>query len=93
LWILFRIEHYSLGTRLGAAYDLYSAYDYTIPIGGRVFAKTDLQIKVPTAAYGRVAPLAGRSVEVYYLFRNKTTWVYRVVWIGFYRESRMDYQR
>ena len=33
----------SQGSQLAAGYDLYSAYDYVIPAGGKVMAKTDIQ--------------------------------------------------
>jgi dUTP pyrophosphatase len=32
------------GSAVAAGYDLYSAYDYTIPARGKVLAKTDLQV-------------------------------------------------
>merc|ERR1719334_1338114 len=47
------------GSASAAGYDLYSAYDYTIPARGKVLAKTDLQVKVPHGTYGRVAPRSG----------------------------------
>nr|ALS05253.1 deoxyuridine 5 -triphosphate mitochondrial isoform X2 [Tortanus forcipatus] len=47
------------GSVRAAGYDLYSAYDYTIPAGGKVLAKTDIQVKVPHGTYGRVAPRSG----------------------------------
>lgn len=47
------------GSDKAAGYDLYSAYDYTIPAGGKVLAKTDVQVKVPHGTYGRVAPRSG----------------------------------
>lgn len=42
-----------------AGFDLYSAYDYEIPAHGKVLAKTDIQIAVPSTCYGRVAPRSG----------------------------------
>jgi len=47
------------GSASAAGYDLYSAYDYTIPAGGKILAKTDIQVKVPHGTYGRVAPRSG----------------------------------
>merc|ERR1719334_2098464 len=47
------------GSASAAGYDLYSAYEYTIPARGKVLAKTDLQVKVPHGTYGRVAPRSG----------------------------------
>jgi dUTP pyrophosphatase len=44
------------GSKLAAGYDLYSAYDYVVPAGGKIMAKTDIQVKVPHGTYGRVAP-------------------------------------
>ena len=32
------------GSKVAAGYDLYSAYDYTIPPRGKVLAKTDIQV-------------------------------------------------
>jgi dUTP pyrophosphatase len=42
-----------------AGYDLFSAYDYTVPPSGKVLALTDIQIAVPDGCYGRVAPRSG----------------------------------
>uniref|UniRef100_A0A5F8HJG8 Deoxyuridine 5'-triphosphate nucleotidohydrolase n=1 Tax=Monodelphis domestica TaxID=13616 RepID=A0A5F8HJG8_MONDO len=39
-----------------AGYDLYSAYDYTIPAMEKALVKTDIQIPLPPGCYGRVAP-------------------------------------
>ncbi|XP_078666485.1 deoxyuridine 5'-triphosphate nucleotidohydrolase-like [Branchiostoma floridae x Branchiostoma belcheri] len=47
------------GSKQAAGYDLYSAYDYTIPAQGKVLAKTDIQIALPEGCYGRVAPRSG----------------------------------
>jgi len=47
------------GSAAAAGYDLYSAYDYTIPARGKVLAKTDVQVRVPRGTYGRVAPRSG----------------------------------
>ena len=44
------------GTNGSAGHDLYSAYDYTIDMGGQVLIKTDLQIAMPPGCYGRIAP-------------------------------------
>ena len=51
------------GSKLAAGYDLYSAYDYTIPAQGKVIAKTDISIRVPDGTYGRVAPRSGLSAK------------------------------
>ena len=47
------------GSKLAAGFDLYSAYEYTIPAKGKVLAKTDIQIAVPSGCYGRIAPRSG----------------------------------
>merc|ERR1712116_29762 len=51
------------GSKLAAGYDLYSAYDYTIPASGKMLVKTDIQVKVPHGTYGRVAPRSGLAVK------------------------------
>ncbi|XP_072021272.1 deoxyuridine 5'-triphosphate nucleotidohydrolase-like [Amphiura filiformis] len=47
------------GSKLAAGFDLFSAYDYTIPAGGKILAKTDISIALPDGCYGRVAPRSG----------------------------------
>merc|ERR1712098_303647 len=47
------------GSSKAAGYDLHGAYDYSIPPRGKVLAKTDLQVKVPSGTYGRIAPRSG----------------------------------
>ena len=47
------------GSEHAAGYDLYSAYDMTIPARGKGLVKTDIQVKVPHGTYGRVAPRSG----------------------------------
>ncbi|GIX89226.1 hypothetical protein CEXT_760781, partial [Caerostris extrusa] len=42
------------GSKLAAGYDLYSAYDYTVPSQGKVLAMTDIQIQVPPGHYGQL---------------------------------------
>ncbi len=52
-------EHAQLpvrGTSHAAGYDLYSAYEYTIPGHGKELVKTDLSLALPTGYYGRIAP-------------------------------------
>nr|XP_022296204.1 deoxyuridine 5'-triphosphate nucleotidohydrolase-like [Crassostrea virginica] len=51
------------GSKLAAGYDLYSAYDYTIPARGKIIAKTDIQIALPDGCYGRVAPRSGLAAK------------------------------
>ncbi|XP_051000498.1 deoxyuridine 5'-triphosphate nucleotidohydrolase, mitochondrial [Acomys russatus] len=51
------------GSARAAGYDLYSAYDYTIPPMERAVVKTDIQIAVPSGCYGRVAPRSGLAVK------------------------------
>ncbi|ERE70942.1 deoxyuridine 5'-triphosphate nucleotidohydrolase-like protein [Cricetulus griseus] len=43
------------GSARAAGYDLYSAYEYTIPPMEKAIVKTDIQIAVPSGCYGRVA--------------------------------------
>ncbi|XP_060560844.1 deoxyuridine 5'-triphosphate nucleotidohydrolase-like [Ruditapes philippinarum] len=47
------------GSKLAAGYDLYSAYDVSIPAKGKALVKTDIQIGLPDGCYGRVAPRSG----------------------------------
>ncbi|XP_077483252.1 deoxyuridine triphosphatase [Amblyomma americanum] len=47
------------GSAAAAGFDLYSAYDYRVPSGGRCVCLTDLQVCVPDGCYGRVAPRSG----------------------------------
>ncbi|KAH8024316.1 hypothetical protein HPB51_022435 [Rhipicephalus microplus] len=47
------------GSAAAAGFDLYSAYDYQVPAGGRCVCLTDLQVAVPEGCYGRVAPRSG----------------------------------
>lgn len=53
----------SKGSKLAAGYDLYSAYDYSIPSKGKMLAMTDLQIHIPEGHYGRVAPRSGLAIK------------------------------
>uniref|UniRef100_A0A2K6AS87 Deoxyuridine 5'-triphosphate nucleotidohydrolase n=1 Tax=Macaca nemestrina TaxID=9545 RepID=A0A2K6AS87_MACNE len=46
-----------------AGYDLYSAYDYTIPPMEKALVKTDIQIALPSGCYGRVAPRSGLAAK------------------------------
>uniref|UniRef100_A0A452E4L0 Deoxyuridine 5'-triphosphate nucleotidohydrolase n=1 Tax=Capra hircus TaxID=9925 RepID=A0A452E4L0_CAPHI len=41
------------GSARAAGYDLYSAYDYTVPPMEKVLVKTDIQIALPSGCYGR----------------------------------------
>jgi len=51
------------GSKFAAGYDLYSAYDYTIPATGKAIAMTDIQIQLPVGCYGRVAPRSGLAAK------------------------------
>ncbi|XP_033725494.1 deoxyuridine 5'-triphosphate nucleotidohydrolase, mitochondrial-like [Pecten maximus] len=51
------------GSKLAAGYDLYSAYDHTIPARGKQLVKTDIQIALPDGCYGRVAPRSGLAAK------------------------------
>ena len=46
----------SRGSAESAGFDLYSAYEYTVPPYGNTTIFTDWQIKLPEGCYGRVAP-------------------------------------
>ncbi|KAM8780678.1 deoxyuridine 5'-triphosphate nucleotidohydrolase, mitochondrial isoform 2-T2 [Rhynchonycteris naso] len=51
------------GSARAAGYDLYSAYDYTVPPMEKTLVKTDIQIAVPAGCYGRVAPRSGLAAK------------------------------
>lgn len=46
----------SRGSVHAAGYDLYSAYEVTIPAQGKALVKTDIAVAIPDGCYGRVAP-------------------------------------
>lgn len=46
----------SRGSTGAAGYDLYAAYDATIPAQGKALVKTDIAVAIPQGWYGRVAP-------------------------------------
>ncbi|XP_038606668.1 deoxyuridine 5'-triphosphate nucleotidohydrolase, mitochondrial [Tachyglossus aculeatus] len=51
------------GSARAAGYDLYSAYDYSIPAMEKALVKTDIQISLPHGCYGRVAPRSGLAAK------------------------------
>ncbi|XP_075548714.1 deoxyuridine triphosphatase isoform X1 [Dermacentor variabilis] len=51
------------GSPAAAGFDLYSAYDYQLPAGGRCVCLTDIQVAVPEGCYGRVAPRSGLAAK------------------------------
>uniref|UniRef100_A0A2K5CRL1 Deoxyuridine 5'-triphosphate nucleotidohydrolase n=1 Tax=Aotus nancymaae TaxID=37293 RepID=A0A2K5CRL1_AOTNA len=51
------------GSTWAAGYDLYSAYDYTIPPMEKALVKTDIQIVLPCGCYGRVASRSGLAAK------------------------------
>lgn len=53
------------GSTKAAGYDLYSAYDYTIPAMDKAIVKTDIQIALPSGYYGRVAPRSGLAAKYF----------------------------
>ena len=53
------------GSKHAAGFDLYSAYTLTIPAQGKAVVKTDLQIRVPSGTYGRVAPRSGLAAKYF----------------------------
>lgn len=61
-----RTENASTPTRGSpgsAGFDLYSAYNYTIPAKGKTVVETDIQISVPNGCYGRIAPRSGLAFK------------------------------
>ena len=46
-----------------AGYDLYSAYEYSLPPGGKILVHTDIQIKLPQGTYGRIASRSGLAAN------------------------------
>ncbi|KAF4008784.1 hypothetical protein G4228_020588 [Cervus hanglu yarkandensis] len=55
--------HATAPTKGSAGYDLYRAYDYTVPPMEEVLGKTDIQIALPSACYGRMAPRSGLAAK------------------------------
>ncbi|XP_054421433.1 deoxyuridine 5'-triphosphate nucleotidohydrolase, mitochondrial isoform X1 [Pteronotus mesoamericanus] len=53
------------GSSRAAGYDLYSAYDYTVPPMEKALVKTDIQIALPAGCYGRVAPRSGLAAKYF----------------------------
>ena len=53
----------SQGSPGAAGYDLYSAEDVLLKAYGKVLVKTDIQLKLPTGTYGRIAPRSGLAWE------------------------------
>ena len=51
------------GSRLATGFDLYSAYEYTVPPLEKTLVKTDLVICVPEGTYGRIAPRSGLAAN------------------------------
>ena len=46
-----------------AGYDLYSAYNYTVPSQSREIIKIELRMKFPPGTYGRIAPKSGLAAR------------------------------
>ncbi|XP_030887615.1 deoxyuridine 5'-triphosphate nucleotidohydrolase, mitochondrial isoform X1 [Leptonychotes weddellii] len=53
------------GSARAAGYDLYSAYDYTLPPMEKALVKTDIQVALPSGCYGRVAPRSGLAAKYF----------------------------
>ncbi|XP_036780401.2 deoxyuridine 5'-triphosphate nucleotidohydrolase, mitochondrial isoform X1 [Manis pentadactyla] len=53
----------SKGSARAAGYDLYSAYDYSVPPMEKALVKTDIQVALPYGCYGRVAPRSGLAAK------------------------------
>lgn len=51
------------GSARAAGYDLYSAYDYSVPPMEKALVKTDIQVALPYGCYGRVAPRSGLAAK------------------------------
>jgi dUTP pyrophosphatase len=51
------------GSEFAAGFDLASAYDLSIPAGGKGLVKTDLAIAIPENTYARIAPRSGLAVK------------------------------
>ncbi|KAL4660722.1 deoxyuridine 5'-triphosphate nucleotidohydrolase, mitochondrial isoform X1 [Arapaima gigas] len=51
------------GSTKAAGYDLYSAYNYTVPPLDKAVVMTDIQIALPAGCYGRVAPRSGLAAK------------------------------
>ena len=53
-----------VGASRGAAgFDLFNAYDYIVPPGDRIMAKTDIQFTLPENCYGRIAARSGLALN------------------------------
>ncbi|AGX93325.1 ORF1 [turkey adenovirus 5] len=48
-----------------AGYDLFSAYDITVPAHGRAVVPTDLMLHFPEGCYGRIAPRSGLATKFF----------------------------
>lgn len=53
------------GSPKAAGFDLYSAYDATVPARERLLILTDIQIQLPEGCYGRIAPRSGLALHHY----------------------------
>lgn len=51
------------GSQHAAGIDLKSAYFYTVPSRGFCLIKTDIQIKLPSGTYGRIAARSGLALK------------------------------
>ncbi|XP_042557816.1 deoxyuridine 5'-triphosphate nucleotidohydrolase, mitochondrial-like [Dipodomys spectabilis] len=51
------------GSARATGYNLYSAYDYTIPPMEKALVKMDIQIALPSGCCGRVAPHSGLAAK------------------------------
>lgn len=46
-----------------AGYDLFAAYECTIPANGKALVKTDLSLAIPMGHYGRIAPRSSLALK------------------------------
>lgn len=53
----------SRGSQHAAGLDLKSAYNYIVPSRGVCLIKTDIQIKLPSGTYGRIAARSGLALK------------------------------
>ncbi|KAB0338355.1 hypothetical protein FD754_008666 [Muntiacus muntjak] len=61
------------GSARATGYDLYSAYDYPVPPMEKMLGKTDIQIALPSACYGRVAPRSGVATKHFIVNRGSSS--------------------
>ncbi|XP_058130985.1 deoxyuridine 5'-triphosphate nucleotidohydrolase, mitochondrial-like [Dasypus novemcinctus] len=58
-----RLSEHAMAPAKGSSFDLYSAYDYTIPPMEKALVKADIQRALPSGCYERVAPRSGLAAK------------------------------